>query len=129
MIRTHGLTHISLSVADPEVSLAFYWCLFGVREYYRDQHCIQVLGPGKYDVLAFERRPRDAGRGGIHHFGFRLPSPEDIQGAAEQVVAAGGTILKQGEHAPGEPYLSIQDPDGNEIEIWYEGVIQPQKNC
>ena len=56
MIKTHGLTHISLSVRDPEVSLAFYSRLFGVREYYRDQNSIQVLGPGPHDVIAFERR-------------------------------------------------------------------------
>ena len=27
MIKTHGLTHISLAVADPERSLRFYACL------------------------------------------------------------------------------------------------------
>lgn len=35
-IATHGLTHLSLAVADPERSLRFYERLLGVREYYRD---------------------------------------------------------------------------------------------
>ncbi|MGI9592837.1 MAG: VOC family protein, partial [Myxococcota bacterium] len=35
---------MSLSVADPEASLAFYQRLLGVREYFRDERAIQVLG-------------------------------------------------------------------------------------
>jgi catechol 2,3-dioxygenase-like lactoylglutathione lyase family enzyme len=34
MIKTHGLSHIALAVADPERSLQFYRSVFGVREYY-----------------------------------------------------------------------------------------------
>jgi catechol 2,3-dioxygenase-like lactoylglutathione lyase family enzyme len=56
VINTHGLTHISLSVADPERSLAFYERLFGVREYHREEGSIQVKGPGPNDILVFERR-------------------------------------------------------------------------
>lgn len=120
MVRTHGLTHISLSVADPEASLAFYERLFGVREYHRDERAVQVLGPGPHDVIVFERRAGHGVRGGIHHFGFRLTRPDDMAEAAREAEAAGGTILRQGEHAPGEPYLYLADPDGYEIEIWYE---------
>ena len=55
MIKTHGLTHISLSVRDPDRSLAFYEQVFGVKEYYRDENSIQVLGPGSHDVIAFDK--------------------------------------------------------------------------
>lgn len=73
MIKTHGLSHIALSVRDPDRALAFYSSVFGVREYFRDRATIQALGPGPKDVLAFERRPAGAGvPGGIIHFGFRL---------------------------------------------------------
>ncbi len=120
MIETHGLTHISLSVADPEASLAFYAALFGVKEYHREEGCIQALGPGEHDVLVFERRPDPGVRGGIHHFGFRLVSPADAERAAREAERAGGRVLRRGEHCPGEPYLYVADPDGYEIEIWYE---------
>lgn len=105
MIRTHGLNHISLSVKDPERSLAFYAALFGVHEYFRSDTCIQVLGPGRHDVLAFERREPAGPQGGVDHFGFRLVSPDEIEAAATQVEATGGKILDRGEHGPGAPYL------------------------
>lgn len=64
MIKTHGLTHISLAVRDPDRSLPFYQMVFGVKEDYRDEDSIQVLGPGSYDFIAFEkaltRRPTGA---------------------------------------------------------------------
>jgi catechol 2,3-dioxygenase-like lactoylglutathione lyase family enzyme len=121
MIKTHGLSHIALSVVDPERSLAFYRSVFGVREYFRDESTIQVLGPGPHDVIAFEKRPANAGMaGGIIHFGFRLTRPEDIDAAVATVAAAGGTIVSQGLFGPGLPYAFVRDPDGYEIEIWYE---------
>jgi len=121
VIETHGLTHISLAVADPERSLRFYRDLFGVVEYYRDADSIQVQGPGPHDVLAFERDKRAAGRaGGIAHFGFRLKDPEGIAAVFRDVEPAGGRVLRHGEFAPGAPFAYIADPDGYEIEIWYE---------
>lgn len=120
MIRTHGLNHISLSVADPDVSLAFYTTLFGVREYHRDGDTVQALGPGPHDVLVFEKRERAGVRGGLDHFGFRLTDPHDIHDAVAQARAAGARILRQGEFAPGLPYVYFEDPDGYEIEVWYE---------
>ena len=54
MIRTHGLTHISLAVEDPERSLRFYRDVFGVEEYVREDTGIQVRGPGPHDILAFD---------------------------------------------------------------------------
>jgi hypothetical protein len=36
------------------------------------------------------------------------------------VRKAGGEILSHGEFVPGEPYVFFKDPDGYEVEIWYE---------
>jgi catechol 2,3-dioxygenase-like lactoylglutathione lyase family enzyme len=71
--------------------------------------------------MAFERRPADAGSpGGIIHFGFRLTRPEDIDAAVAAVEAAGGAVTSRGEFAAGVPYAFVRDPDGYEIEIWFE---------
>src|SRR5262245_12014910 len=121
MVKTHGLTHISLAVKDPDRSLAFYAAVFGVREYYRDDDQIQVLGPGPHDVIAFQKEKALAGRaGGINHFGFRLTTPSDIDIAVSEALKAGGKILRRGEFAPGLPFAYVTDPDGYEIEIWFE---------
>jgi catechol 2,3-dioxygenase-like lactoylglutathione lyase family enzyme len=121
MIRTHGLTHISLRVADPERSMRFYATCFGLEEYYRDDASIQAKGSGTMDIFAFERAPKRAGkRGGVDHFGFRLVDPEDIDHAVNTVISAGGKLLRRGEFAPGYPYAYVEDPDGYEIEIWFE---------
>src|SRR5438445_9454987 len=62
MLKTHGLSHIALAVADPERSARFYSEAFGAKEYYRNENQIQVKGPGEWDVLAFDRDPARAGK-------------------------------------------------------------------
>jgi catechol 2,3-dioxygenase-like lactoylglutathione lyase family enzyme len=77
--------------------------------------------PGPHDVLAFERAKEGAGKpGGISHFGFRLVDAADIDAAVAEVERAGGKLLRRGEFSPGQPYAYVHDPDGHEIEIWYE---------
>jgi catechol 2,3-dioxygenase-like lactoylglutathione lyase family enzyme len=121
MIKTRGLTHINLAVRDPDRSLAFYQKVFGVKEYYRDEESIQVLGPGGFDVIAFEKDAANAGKtGGITHFGFRLVESGDLDAAVAEVKRAGGKLIRRGEFAPGFPFAYVHDPDGYEIEIWYE---------
>ncbi|HEV8600041.1 MAG TPA: VOC family protein [Gemmatimonadales bacterium] len=121
MVKTHGLTHIALAVRDPERSLQFYRQVFGVVAVFQEPGFIQAQTPGSRDVLVFEKHASKAGKaGGVAHFGFRLLDPADIGVAAREVERAGGKILSQGEFCPGEPYLFARDPDGYEIEIWFE---------
>jgi catechol 2,3-dioxygenase-like lactoylglutathione lyase family enzyme len=121
VVKTYGLTHVALAVRDPRRSLRFYQAVLGVVPVWESDDFIQAQTPGSRDVLVFERAPRKAGRaGGVAHFGFRLTSPRDITAAIQAVTDAGGTITSHGEFVPGEPYLFARDPDGYEIEIWYE---------
>ena len=120
-VRTFGLTHIALGVKDVARSAAFYQSVFGAVEVYRQDGFAQLQTPGTRDVLVLEEDAMRAGRtGGITHFGFRLVDPADIDRARAAVEAAGGTVREQGEFVPGEPYLFAIDPDGYELEIWYE---------
>lgn len=121
MVKTYGLTHVALAVRDPRRALRFYQAVLGVVPVWESEDFIQAQTPGSRDVLVFERAPRKAGKpGGVAHFGFRLTKPRDITAAIKAVTDAGGTVTSHGEFVPGEPYLFARDPDGYEVEIWYE---------
>ena len=126
MVRTHGLTHLALAVADPQRAARFYRDVIGAEVVYDNGDFVQAQTPGSRDVLVSERATtaealrRVGVSAGIAHFGFRLVDPADIDAAARAVVDAGGTVTEQGDFCPGEPYLLATDPDGYAIELWYE---------
>ena len=121
MVRTYGLTHVSLNVRNAETSYQFYRKVFGVEEYFREKGQIQAKTPGAHDVLVFNEAEENIGEsGGINHIGFRLVDPADIDVAVRLVEAAGGKIISRGEWEGGEPYAFVSDPDGYEVEIWFE---------
>jgi len=121
MIKTYGLTHLALTVSDVERSFQFYHDVFGMIAVYRDTNFLQAQTPGTRDVLVFEQGATEVGKSaGIKHFGFRLTDPRDIDKAARLIDQAGGRIRDRGEFVPGEPYIFFSDPDGYEVEVWYE---------
>lgn len=120
-VKTYGLTHAALAVRDLERAAAFYGAVFGAVTVYADDGFVQLQTPGSRDVLVLEKDAERAGRnGGVRHLGFRLVDPADIDAAAAAVEAAGGKLVDKGEFCPGEPYLFCHDPDGYEVEIWFE---------
>jgi catechol 2,3-dioxygenase-like lactoylglutathione lyase family enzyme len=123
VIRTSGLSHISLAVRDAERSRAFYAHVFGAVEVYREPGRIDVQTPSRRDVIVFVENAANPGEmGGIAHFGFHLVDPKDVDKAVSAVATAGGTLVSRGDFAPGVPYAFVRDPDGYLIEIWYESA-------
>jgi catechol 2,3-dioxygenase-like lactoylglutathione lyase family enzyme len=122
--KTYGLTHIAIAVKDLDRTLSFYQKIFDVQVMYHKNNFLQVTTPGANDIIVFERKDIGADvygkTGGIIHFGFRLKNPEDIGEMQQRIFEAGGIIVDKGEFVPGEPYIFFLDPDGYEVEVWYE---------
>jgi catechol 2,3-dioxygenase-like lactoylglutathione lyase family enzyme len=122
MIRTQGLTHIHLVVRDLERSLHFYKSVFGMEERFRDGPKMVFLNtPGSSDLITLNEDPAEAQLAGVNagvaHFGFRLVNKVDLDAAIAQVEAAGGKLIRRGEHSPGASFAYVQDPDGYVIEL------------
>jgi hypothetical protein len=91
---------------------------------YRNEGFGQVQTEGSNDIIVFEEKKENENvigqTGGVQHFGFRLRDPNYLEEIADRITKAGGTIVEMGEFCPGEPYLFFKDPDGYEVEVWYE---------
>jgi predicted enzyme related to lactoylglutathione lyase len=120
--KTYGLTHLAIAVNDVNRTMKFYQYVFDMQTMYHENGFIQLTTPGCNDILVFEeKKDSPIGQtGGIAHFRFRLKSPADIDEVADKVIVAGGTIIDKGEFIPGSPYVFFKDPDGYEVEVWYE---------
>ena len=121
-VRTHGLTHIALAVRIPSArSRSTRPCSASCR-CTATRPFVQAQTPGSRDVLVFEKAARRAGRSGGHRSisAFASRRARDIERAIAAVRRAGGRIKSSGEFVPGEPYVFFEDPDGYEVEIWYE---------
>ena len=120
--KTYGLTHLAITVKDIDRTLRFYQHVFDMEVMYRHDNFLQLTTPGCQDILVFEKGDETifGNSGSIKHFGFRLKDPKDIGYMENKVKEAGGTIIEAGEFVPGSPYVFFKDPDGYEIEIWYE---------
>jgi catechol 2,3-dioxygenase-like lactoylglutathione lyase family enzyme len=122
-IETLGIRHVHLLVADHTRSVAFYGQLFGMTEKFRDGNILFLSSPGGRDDLALhlavteEERARVGNHGGYEHIGITVKDRSRLDEAVQLAREAGGTLVAQGEHAPGVPYAYIADPDGYVIEI------------
>lgn len=119
---TYGLTHIAVKVRDLQATKKFYCQVFDMEVMYDEESFVQLTTPGCNDVLVFEKADKSAigNAGGIIHYGFRLIDAGHIDVVAERIVKAGGVIKDKGEFVPGSPYIFFSDPDGYEVEVWYE---------
>ncbi len=122
MPLTYGLTHIAVKVRDLQATKKFYCQVFDMEVMYDEESFVQLTTPGCNDILVFEKADSSAigNAGGIIHYGFRLEDAGQIDVVAERIVKAGGVIKDKGEFVPGSPYIFFSDPDGYEVEVWYE---------
>jgi catechol 2,3-dioxygenase-like lactoylglutathione lyase family enzyme len=119
---TYGLTHLAIAVNNIPRTMIFYQKVFDMQVMYLQDKFLQLTTPGCNDILVFEEKldtPIGVS-GGIAHFGFRLREAKDIEVIVSKLIDAGGVIIDKGEFVKGSPYIFFKDPDGYEVEVWYE---------
>ncbi len=122
-IKTRGIRHVHLIVADHGRSASFYKDVFGMEVGFRDGNILFLHSPNGRDDLALhlavtdDEKARVGSQGGYEHFGITITDRGQLDDCIALVIAAGGALVDKGEHAPGVPYAYITDPDGYVIEI------------
>jgi catechol 2,3-dioxygenase-like lactoylglutathione lyase family enzyme len=122
------IDHVKLFVADPAMSRAFYAAVLapiGYRVMLEPAPGIVGMGEDRPD---FWLAPAD-GETSVCHLSFRAASEEEVQRFHAAAMAAGG----EDNGAPGlrphyhQNYYAafVHDPDGNNVEAVYHGVLQP----
>ena len=127
---TYGLTHLAIKVRNLKRTRQFYEAVLDMQVMYEEDDFIQLTTPGSHDILVFEKsRSTQTGKSGaIVHFGFRLRRPAAIQTVVSKIKKAGGKIIDNGEFLPGSPYVFFYDPDGYEVEVWYEWLAKKKRS-
>jgi predicted enzyme related to lactoylglutathione lyase len=117
-LRTLGLSHVQIAVADVGRSVEFYVNAFGLEDRGEADGRFRFLGtPGCSDNLTVALADPDAPFA-VDHFGFMLQDPpSDLDAAIRRVEAAGGTVVERFEMFPGWPTAIVRDPDGFRVQI------------
>ena len=147
------LSHIDMTISDPERSIPFYESFFealGWRRFRSDLPDFSGPKPRRaawfvrYASGAFfgiEVRParaesRDVSHDryapGLHHMAFHAESPEDVDRIHQRMQASGATVLDppvdySGQQGYGDGYYAAfyADPDGIKLEVVYEPLTNP----
>ena len=122
MIKTYGLTHLHLKVADVHRSIEFYQKVFGLEVlFWEGDSMVFLRTPGASDLITFSQAPagEEIRSGGLDHFGFRFHDEDDVALALKIVLDAGGTVVSSSESGtrPGKLTAYVADPDGYVIQI------------
>jgi catechol 2,3-dioxygenase-like lactoylglutathione lyase family enzyme len=118
------LGHLGLPVRDYERSLAFYATYFGfdpeTAQTYADGTVI-VRNADRFD-LALHPTTGDIIAPAFLHFGFTLPTPEDVRELQARLQADRVPILERDDD-PDLVSFKCLDPDGWRVEVYWERVV------
>lgn len=114
------LNHVSLAVADPARSAAFYGEHFGLTDRVLDDEHLLILESADGSVLALsDAEPVPAAIPRANHFGFRLADDAAVRAARERFRAAGVPELEWQDDGR-FVRVQVRDPDGYRVEVyWY----------
>lgn len=135
-MQVKELGHLVLYVRDLERSRRFYRDLLGWQELaapgggLRFPAAAFSSGRTHHELLLIEvgesAAPIPRGqRVGLYHFGLKVgESDAELRAARDQLMAAGARVVGSADHGVTHS-LYIEDPDGNEIELYID--VQPAR--
>lgn len=120
-----GINHITIRVNDINRAEEFYGDLLGFEQIRKMGQSMTVYQVGEEDTLvlveaetSYDPTSRDYR---VDHFGFYVESPEKVDELADFFRENEVTILSGPANRKRGRFVFISDPDGNMIEIFYEG--------
>ena len=130
MVKPRQLGHVVIRVRDLELSEEWYSEILGLKTQKRypgrmtfmsarddSTHELALMGLGS------DAEGPDSSRVGLAHFAWEMDSFGDLRSLYEHLKASGVEIGGIGDHGLALG-VYISDPDGNEIEVYYEIPVE-----
>jgi catechol 2,3-dioxygenase-like lactoylglutathione lyase family enzyme len=121
-----GLRHVALNVRNVRRSLDFYSAVLGMKLEWMPDEQNAYLTSGQ-DNLALHQLPagsEPAAVQTVHHIGFVVRRPEDVDDWANRVRACGIPLAAEPKtHRDGAKSFYFYDPDGLLIQLIYHPPI------
>ena len=124
MIKNNGIRHLALRVADVERAVEFYSRVFGMKLVWQPDPDNAYMSSGSDNLALHRGSYGHADAQSLDHFGFIVPTAEDVEAAYVWARGAGLDIvhpLKR--HRDGSVSFYIRDPDGNVIQALHDPTI------
>lgn len=112
------LHHVHLFASDMTATLAWWQRHLGACVLFDGRLAGSrnvLIGVGRGRINIYDQPPRDAGRGGIHHIGVRVP---DLRAAWLRLQAEGVTSPNGLREHDGWRYVMIEAPDRVLVELF-----------
>jgi len=124
-----GLRHVALNVQNVAKSVEFYSTVLGMKLEWMPDPENAYLTSG-HDNLAIHQLPQGSAPGPVqtvHHIGFVVGRPEDVDEWAQHVRAHGIALAAEPKtHRDGARSFYFHDPDGLLIQLIYHPPISDQ---
>lgn len=126
-MKAHYLGHVVWYVKDLETSLHFYRDLLGFQEIGRifdGKAAALTSGRTHHELLLIEvgdaPGPSPGRRRGLYHIGIKIgDSLADLRVAKQELERVGIPLSGMSDHTVSQS-LYLQDPDGNEVELYVD---------
>ncbi|TAJ29327.1 MAG: VOC family protein [Nitrospirae bacterium] len=134
-MRAQYLGHVVFYVKDLNRSLAFYRDLLGFQEIGRifgGTAAALTSGRTHHELLLIQvgeaPGPMTGRRRGLYHIGIKVgDSLDELRAAKRELEQAGVAIEGMSDHTVSQS-LYLQDPDGNEVELYVDADEAVWKN-